>query len=131
MTRAPQLAAESMRGRWSTVPHQLPTDRRDAGAKPWSVFVIEIKGPMRNTPGRAPMIPATIGAAKLVPLLVWPDHGNPFDSIRMFVPGAAISGFSRSPTVEVGSTKLDDAAMTSSARAAVPPRLTLPTARTL
>jgi hypothetical protein len=28
----------------------------------------------------------------------------------MFVPGAAISGFSRSPTVEVGSTKLDDAA---------------------
>ena len=48
MTRAPQLAAESMRGRLSPVLHQLPTDRRDAGAKPWSVFLIEKKSPMRS-----------------------------------------------------------------------------------
>ena len=49
MTRAPQSAAESMRGRLSPVLHQLPTDRRDAGAKPWSVFLIG-KPKARATP---------------------------------------------------------------------------------
>ena len=57
---------------------------------------------------RRAAVPATIGAAKLVPVSVWPGHGNPFESIWMFVPGAATSGFSRSPIVDVGSTKLDD-----------------------
>ena len=58
MTRAPQSAAESTRGRLSPTLHQLPTDRRDAGAKPWSVFLIG-KPKARATPARAPMIPAT------------------------------------------------------------------------
>jgi hypothetical protein len=79
LTRAPQLAAASTRGRLSPVPHQLPTDRRDAGAKPWSVFVSEMKGPMRNSPGRAPMIPATPVAWAVVP-----PHDGP-GSLRSIV----------------------------------------------
>ena len=96
MTRAPQLAAESTRVRLSPVLHQPPTDRRDAGAKPWSVFVNEMKGPMRNTPGRAPMIPATPVAWAVVP-----PHDGAGSSRSIVMNGLLVSApppFSTMPT---------------------------------
>src|SRR5579875_2192960 len=51
--------------------------------------------------------PVTIGAAKLVPEPMPPTQGELVVVLGMFVPGAATSGLTRSPEVELGPTQLE------------------------
>src|SRR5206468_5839682 len=69
-----------------------------------------------SRPMRSAAAPVTCGAAKLVPLPVWVTAHCPDGSVVrvvMLVPGAATSGFSRSPWGLHGSPKQDVALIAS------------------